>query len=237
MPSVLHICTGMPMSGSRLAFEMAVAVLESAGIPQRRLDTVGRRKEANLLAALDPKRLDPALAEAAAGAAPIAIHSHASPGETVPQEVRAGRISAQIVARDPRDVALSLLDAAQTVGGQLNPEREPLASLGEALDLVRNRMENFAAWRQAVPDLLILNYEELVADPDVSLEKIAAHLGVLVDTQPILARHGRRFATLGRGIPQRWREEMSVAEANGIHEEFAEYIERWCLPAGLPGRA
>ncbi len=239
MVAAVYACYGMPKSGSTLAFELTVAVLEEAGVPQRRLSprVLGEERSDNFVPLIKPMMLRAAIQEISevGHPRPIAIKTHGGVWAATAEAIAAGRVTGHAIARDPRDVALSILDASRTGGAWGARDGRPFANIGEAMEVVRGHVEKFLKW-QAQPGFLTLNYEEVAFDTRRSIDRIAGHLDVDVDADRVLHRVRSRHTKLNKGISQRWREEMSVAEANYYYEEFADFIECWCLPQGIPGR-
>ncbi|MFC7703520.1 hypothetical protein ACFQXB_04855 [Plastorhodobacter daqingensis] len=239
MMAAIYACYGMPKSGSTLAFEMTLAVLELGGIPQRRLsrEAIPGETGANVLPLFRPVYIKAALREIgeAGHPRPIAIRTHGGVWQITADTIAAGQMIGQAVARDPRDLALSLLDSARFGGAWGTRDGQPLATLDDAMEIVRGHVHKFRQW-QSQPGFLTLNYEELAFKSHRAVARIAAQLEIEVDPRQVLSRIERRFTQLNKGVSQRWRDEMPPEVANRYYDEFAEFIETWCLPPGLPGR-
>lgn len=240
MPTPLYVCYGMPKSGSTLAFELTAAILEEAGIPQARLSdaVIDPDKKINFLHLIRPAQLDAALEETSAPdhPRPIALKTHGGVWNATAQAIRDGKVIGQAVARDPRDVALSMLDAAHEGRAWGLRDGRPLRDLEDAMEVVRGQVDKFLQWQQQ-PGFLTLNYEEVAFDTRRTVRRIAKQLGLEVRVARVLGRTELKFTQFNKGISQRWREEMPARQANAYYDEFAEFIEGWCLRPGMLGRA
>lgn len=85
-----------------------------------------------------------------------------------------------------------------------------------------NYFEHLATWwgRRKDPDVLFLRYEEMVADPEGHIERIAAHMGVgsLPDSQVAEVRETTSFQTLHRR--EQWSLDMMFARLAGWRKYY-----------------
>src|SRR5687767_3992156 len=111
---MLYISYGITKTGSTLAFHLTRELLAQCGHDQSKLgeDVVigtGRINFVRDWSALSAGVLDPIVRKGAI----VAIKTHARPSEDVKRWLRSGLARAQAIYRDPRDIALSLVDAGK----------------------------------------------------------------------------------------------------------------------------
>lgn len=111
------------------------------------------------------------------------------------------------LVRDPRDVAISLAHhRGITVDSVIAAMADPAATLSESIDRQRRQLaQPLGDWSAHVrswmeqPDIpvLLLRYEDLLADPTQGLRSIADHLGIAHDARAVQAAvDATRFNTL-----------------------------------------
>lgn len=224
---LIYICYGMPKSGSTLAFNLTRAVLEDAGITQGPLDAPEAVKPGvmNYIDVIRPNELA-ALCDAAdtLDETPIAIKTHGGLWGCVERALTAGWARGQAVCRDPREVALSMLDAAREDRTWGKRNGIPMLTLQDALPAVRAHIDKFDTWA-AHPNVMTLTYDELAFDTVIAASKIAAHLDVTVNETQCARAALSMLGQFNRGIEQRWRQEMSKDDIARFADEFGDFIE------------
>src|ERR1044072_2240512 len=133
---MLILCYGITKSGSTLAFELIKGMLESAGHTQQRLSdaAVNPGHRVNYVQPLDRRRLNLLLAEI--GERWIAGKTHAGFNDplfpSLEQRARADKLRIMASYRDPRDICLSLIDAAVKSRAQGKKEFSEVTDLESA---------------------------------------------------------------------------------------------------------
>ncbi len=244
MRPLLYISYGMAKSGSTLGFALVSAVLEEAGIPQADLDLRDESisDQARFVEVIRPAELKAlrGIAEMRA-AAPIAIKTHCGLWDCVAKGLDEGWIMGHAICRDPRDIALSMMDASRDNRAWGRRDGQPLRHIEDALDYVRAHAEKFQKWA-AHPAILPLSYEPLAFDTETAAARIAEQLGLEVDAKRVakIARAGD--TNLNKGLFRRHERELSAAVNDRVQREFAAFIDTWCAPEftapkrGLLGR-
>ncbi|MEO1000846.1 MAG: hypothetical protein AAFW69_09660, partial [Pseudomonadota bacterium] len=144
---LIYVSFGMAKGGSTLAFQLTSAILEAAGFPQPKLRAAPAEKKINFFQALTPPVLNPVLEEVAARELRlIALKTHGGVRAAAVKAVRRGQLIGQAVARDPRDIALSMLDAAETGGAWGTRRGVRKATLEDAMAHVRGHVAVFEDW-------------------------------------------------------------------------------------------
>lgn len=163
----------------------------------------------------------------------FAVKSHSGPALSLPLFTASGIAKVTYTYRDPRDVILSALEhgaAARKAGMAFNLTE--LKSLEDSIALAKKEIVKWEQWKQ-YPHVLMVRYEELVADTIGELHRLVTFLGIDVRDeaiQDIARRYDKQVYAqttdnpilnnlhLNKGIPGRFREEMTP-EARALCEE------------------
>lgn len=232
MPQVpkLYISYGMPKSGSTLAFELTRTMLEMAGGNQDKLSVAAILPDSpiNFVKTLDKPTLENLQQASTSRSTPCVIKTHSKLFPCAARQLRSGRLIGQAVCRDPRDIALSMLDAAHENRAWGNGPKGPFRRAEETIPRIRAQVNHYLAWA-ACDNILLLHYEQLAFNTAAAAARIAAQLDIQVNiTKAIHTVAHERFTQKNRAIPQRWKSEMKPEDAMIIETEFAEFIASHC---------
>lgn len=205
--------------------------------------------------------LRPRLYEAQARAATTSLFRkvHDANGRTCAGEPlfsSAVTLGSVYVVRDPRDVAVSLahhngtgMDAAITL--MANPAATLAANVTSGKWQLRQRLSTWSlhveSWMVQEKGLLLLRYEDMLADPDGALARVARHLGLEVSPRAVaLAVEATGFERLRaaeerdgfrespmtsvrffrRGVAGGWRDTLAPAQAERIAADHGAVMAR-----------
>lgn len=228
----VYICYGMPKSGSTLAFELTAAVARRAGFDQTPLGPgvlEGFERKGNFVGSGELERLESLLDRLETqGRAMLVLKTHAEPTDAVREALAQGRVLAQAVCRDPRDIALSMLDAAgRKAAWGKRGTGQVLETPEDARGRLHGMIKRFRAWA-AIEGTLCLNYEMAAFDTAEACRRIAGHIGV----EPAPTRDGlaakRAFTQFNKGRSQRHLQEMTPDQAAEWHARYQSFIDEWC---------
>ena len=226
----LYLSFGMPKSGSTLTFELTRTMLELAGVPQEKIadGVTDPETKINFVPKLDGEAYDTLRKEAKKIARPIAIKTHSRIFQRVEMALERGKTIGHAVCRDPRDMALSMLDAAKEGRAWGGGETGTFKTVGDTVKRLHKSVEIFEKWANA-PGIMTIHYERVAFDTESVAKEIADQLGITVDIpKAIEIATGTKFTQLNQGISQRWKTQMDPADARKLEKEFKVYIERWC---------
>lgn len=183
---MIVLCYGMTKSGSTLAFELCKAVLAAHGHVQRQLSDAVVVREGhggNFMVRPTPEKLQRTLLELAPGEI-IAIKLHARlTTETrtyLASPVARDSCRVQVSYRDPRDIALSLLDAGQHIREhypEFNRGFARFHTLRESAEGAAVQMEVCKIWA-GLPGALHLHYEDTAFAPEPVIARMCEQLGL-----------------------------------------------------------
>lgn len=212
---------GITRSGSTLGFEIARAALEQAGAPQ---PEPGKGDTLFIPGTKRPqiRRLTEMTTQTGG---PIVAKLHNAPEEAARRALRKGAAKAHIMLRDPRDVALSLVDAgarARQAGGGAFSEVHTLADAKASID---KQMPMLLGWLQQ-PGGLCLSYPDLAFDTEATIKRILTHLDIDGDPNRILRAVRKR----GKAKPltaqrDRFLQAMSAADQDWFAAAYAPFYD------------
>jgi hypothetical protein len=226
----LYVCYGMPKSGSTLAFELTRTMLEMAGESQQKISTptIHSDTQINFVKVLDKPTLISLQQASATRSGPCAVKTHSRLLPVAANQLRSGNLIGQAICRDPRDIALSMLDAAREGRAWGTGPDGPFRNVEQTIPRIRAQVNNFLAWASC-DNILILHYEQVAFDTNAAAARIAAQLGIEVNLPEAIDKAiNERFTQKNRATPQRWKNEMQPDDASRLATEFADFIETYC---------
>jgi hypothetical protein len=166
------------------------------------------------------------------------VKTHFPPTPSTKILMAAGLVKVTYICRDVRDVVLSALDHGRKSRekGNFQEDLAQLNSVDEAIDFVA---EELSIWNQWIhcPNVLIVRYEDLVAEPLQELTNLAKFLGLSVsdeDLRKLTSRYDRtnldgtlrERVLLNEGTRGRYKEMMNQSQMELCHKKFGSYLER-----------
>ena len=176
---------GMTKCGSTLAFELARTGLEMAGFEQRKLHAQGIRQSSqiNFAGHLNPANIRQIWDEICAIGHPIVIKTHTRPDPAVIACFQQNQAIAQATYRDPRDMALSMLDhgAKNRALGRL--AFSEITNLQTAHENITAQVDSLTQWLVR-PNCLPLYFDDLAFDTENTARLILGQLKLEIPPPP-----------------------------------------------------
>ena len=239
MKPFLFFSYGLTKSGSTLAFQLTRTALDQAGMTQDVLDRsdIVQSKRINAVQHIADDQAE-YLQEAVKNLGyPIVLKTHTRPDLCVVRMIENGTARAHAVIRDPRDVALSMVDHGIQSRAKQVPAFSEIVSLSDACTGIDNQFDSLTAWMQ-LPAVSVLKYDQVAFDTQVAAATILGQLGIAGDPEKI-ARHVLRneFTQRNLATPNRHTFQMSTADSTRFLERYEPFY-RLLLenesPAQLP---
>ncbi len=161
MKFLIYFIYIMTKCSTILAFHLVAEALAQAGSEQRRLpeNLIGPNKKLNFGSHFSHDQAGELWQVAQTIGRPIVIKTHTGPDPAIVRIIQNG----QACYRDPRDIALSMLDhgkRARTEGKPAFAEIEPLEGAKAG---IRNQCDSLTAWLR-LPNVLPLHFEDIAFD-------------------------------------------------------------------------
>jgi hypothetical protein len=228
MKPLIYFSYGMTKCGTTLAFHMVSEALTQAGYKQHRLPAhlIGSNKKLNFGQHFTDDQADELWEVVQSIGHPIAIKTHARPDPAVVRLIQNGQAIAHACYRDPRDMALSMLDHGQRARAQGKPAFAEIKTLEDAKSGIRNQCDSLTAWLR-LPNVLPLDFEGIAFDMQTTTQRILSQLDIAGDPEIIVNKVlDGRFTQFNKGIPQRYKTEMSEQDGRKFAREFAPFLTR-----------
>ena len=226
MKPMVYFSYGMTKCGTTLAYHMVSEALAQAGAEQNRLPDhlIGPNRKINFGAHFTATQADELWQAVQSIGHPIVVKTHTRPDPAIVQMMQDGRAIAHACYRDPRDMALSMLDhgaRARTAG---NPAFSEIVTLDDAKNGIRNQCDSLTAWLR-LPNILPLNFENIAFDMPTTVQRLLDQLRIEGDPDRIIAKVlDGRFTQLNKGISKRHNAEMSAQNNREFACEFAPFM-------------
>lgn len=226
MKPLIYFSYGMTKTGSTLAYHMASVTLEWAGYKPKRppAELLGPNSKINFVQHISDDQAE-ALCDFAKTNGPIVLKTHTRPDPAVVRMLQDGRAMAHACYRDPRDMALSMLDHGVRARASGKPAFTEIVTLDDAKIGIRNQCDSLTAWLR-LPKVMPLNYEEIAFDMERAVSKTQAQLGIEGEPDDIVSDVlDGRFTQFNKGKSQRYVTEMSAQDSEAFQTEFAPFYE------------
>ena len=216
---------GMTKCGSTLAFETARTALARAGFEQPVLSpsTGSKDSRINFFGHIDAAQMKNLVGEVREIGHPIVIKTHSRPDPCVIDLINAGGAIAQATYRDPRDMALSMMDHGAKNRGRGEKPFAEITDLLSACDNIRSQIDTLTQWLYR-PNCLPIYYTDIAFKPVPITRRILSHLQLQIPARPLIKHaHERRFTQFNKGLKDRYKSEMSRKDSRAVRSHFETY--------------
>jgi hypothetical protein len=216
---MIYISYGVTKSASTFLYQLTEEILRVAGRPRGRL-----RPPLRPLTSMDNYLdvIDGAMLDSIASAMPdrdIVLKTHGLLDPTVAARIEAGTVLASAAIRDPREIALSMVDHGRRSRRWRYREFSEFVANADTFASLDEQFRRFGDWARVAP---VFTYNEICYDTPRVVATVAAQIGVSVDPAAVLAP----FATKGgvgqfnKGAALRYRE-MSETDQQAFLTRYA----------------
>jgi hypothetical protein len=211
---IFYISYGVTKSASTFAYQLTEEIIRNAGYRPARLKAYHNYTDPIDGAAIDAVR-------SKVENSSIVIKTHGAPDGRVLELVGSKAVFASVILRDPRDIALSMLDHGVKCRRINKHGFETLYSLDDVFPNLDDQFNRLKSWTRC-PNVLFMTYNELCFSTETVVEKIAKQLNLGVSTRDVLRRFRRKSAigNFNKGIKNRHIHEMSWQDQTRIIERY-----------------
>jgi hypothetical protein len=223
----IYFSYGMTKSGSTLGFELARTALEQAGCRQPLLPgSLSRAKRINFIAHIDVPAFASIETFANQLGGPLAIKTHTRPDEPIIDALQSGRAFAHAIYRDPRDIALSMLDHGKRARRDGKPAFSEFVEIADTIEPIKHQANTLLAWL-SLPNVKPLFYDDIAFATAQTLPGLMDDLNIQTDAaQVINTVQNDRFTQFNIGRPNRHEREMDTATSARFCDIFAPMYDR-----------
>lgn len=229
MQPLIYLSYGMTKSGSTLAYQLARTALEACGMaqPLLKIPALRETKHVNFIEQLEDWRLEAVLEQARALGHMVVLKTHTRPDQPIVRRLlEDGLAIGHAVCRDPRDMALSMLDHGVRSRKAGNPEFSEFDTIASTLPNLRHQVETLRQWL-SLPNILPLAYDDLAFDTATAARQILRQLGLVANPAhiaEIVLDSGRTNKNIGAQARHLSQMERGISAA--IAAEFAPLLDK-----------
>lgn len=233
MSPSLYFSFGVTKTGSTLAYRMARFFLECRGHSQALLPDHLQiiRKDLNSWSQANHELLEEIAEWAQARGIFLALKTHRAPTKTVRVMLREGRAMGHATFRDPREIALSLVDHGREYQGQGQDlvRFRDLNDATDSLELIERQFAIFDRWEN-LPRVETWFYDDFAFNPDLAFDKLARQTGLKPLTAPERAAFdGTAGTKFNKAVARRWKSELTDEESEEFKTRFSAFYKRLWL--------
>lgn len=213
---------GMTKCGSTLAFELARTALELSGFPQplMPIEAIGENKRINFTRHLSEKQIEYLEYTVRDVGHPIVIKTHTRPDPGVIDMIDRGTAIVHAAYRDPREMALSMLDHGRQSRLAGRPAFSEIQTIDDATANIRDQIDSLTQWLYR-KNCLPLYYQDFAFRMLLSIRRIMANLQLEGSEQTVKRQVlNQRFTQLNKGIKKRHKKEMTPRDQFRVRDEF-----------------
>lgn len=218
---MIYICYGITKSASTFLYQITEEVFRAAGRPAVRLGKPFRKADSveNYFNFIDHDLLGDIQAEI--GDKDIVLKTHGPPHGNVAQMVAAGDVLASASIRDPREIALSMVDHGARSRRWRNKPFSEFTDLADTLNSLDIQLGCFQSWADTGV-LEVFTYNAICYDTPAVVRAIAAQIGATVDVEEVLGKFRDKgvIGQFSKGKALRY-SEMSAADQAVFRERYA----------------
>ncbi|MDE1915793.1 MAG: hypothetical protein KGJ57_05720 [Sphingomonadales bacterium] len=230
---MIIISFGMLKSASTLAYQMTEQILRQAG---RAPCILGLPLRPALSVTNYFDNIDMALIrriEAAAQGRDIVIKTHQLPAPDVLEQVEHGAIRATVSYRDPREIALSMVDHGARSRRWSIPEFSECKTASDCLASIDDQVETLRSWCR-IGGVERIAYNDICFDMRSVITRLANRLGVAVMPAQVESVFANKMMVgqFNKGVKDRFHE-MSARESTIFLDRYAHFYDEF-MPRPSP---
>lgn len=218
---MIYICYGITKSASTFLYQMTEEVFRAAGRPVVRLGKPFRGADSveNYFNFIDHELLGEI--ERHTGGADIVLKTHGPPRGDVAAMVARGDVMASASIRDPREIALSMLDHGARSRRWHNKAFSEFVTVQDTLNSLDIQLGCFRDWATAEP-VKVFTYNEICYDSAAVVAAIAHQIGTTVDVDRVMRKFRDKgvIGQFSKGKALRY-SEMDAADQAIFRERYA----------------
>jgi len=226
---MIYICFGMTKSASTFLYQLTEETFRAAGRKPARLRPPLQSivSTENYFDDIDPELID-AIARAV-GARDVVLKTHQVLHPGVAERIEAGAVLASASIRDPREMALAMVDHGRRSRRQGRPEFAECRTVFDTWASIDYQVENMRRWLMPKPVELFL-YNAICFETAAVVSRIAAQIGAKIDVSDALRpfRSKRTIGRFNKGAALRYRE-MPAQEQAAFLERYQSLYAAFCF--------
>jgi hypothetical protein len=225
---MIYVSYGVTKSASSFTYVVTETVLKTAGYAPVALSEAikGGKSRLNYIAAISWNAVERVVS--AIGERTAVIKTHAAPDKRLLEAIERGEVFASAVIRDPREIALSLLDHAKRSRRLGIADFAEFESVTDTFKVLDDQIKRLARWMES-NKVLLLTYDEISFDTESAVQRIIEQLGISVSPAAVIAALPDRgkIIQFNKGVRSRYESEMPVETQQIFLKRYADVYRRY----------
>lgn len=229
MKARLYFSYGMTKTGSTLAFRLAQRFFQRNDCEQPLApgELLGEERRVNFIHLPTPEQLAGLEQFAKDNDTCLVLKTHSAPTAEMAVMLREGRAHAHAVFRDPREIALSMIDHGRRnreSGGEAFTEIETLKDAEAAID---TQIEYLEQWLK-LPGVFPAYYDDFAWAHEPFIKKMRRQTGLKMrSVKGVLASfNAQKRVGFNKGQKDRWKEDMTAEESAAYLARFPNFYNK-----------
>jgi hypothetical protein len=238
---VIYISSGMEKSGSTLTYNLTRFLLEAAGCPHIQLSAEVRQgvkvaPHVNHVREFTPEVVADVIAatDRAGPGSILSLRTYAGPTSHALEMFRVRKVRHHITIQDPRDIALSLMEAARRRESIGRPLRRRSDNLEDTFSLISAAIERVSQWA-SIEGALLLRYEETASSHKATIDNILRQLQLALSRAEYESVFAKAVGMISKQFNvraiNRYRREMSAEDQQLVIKTFPAFYQEYFTAA------
>jgi hypothetical protein len=225
---MIYVSYGVPKSASTFTYIVTETVLKAAGYALAALSETakGGKSRLNYIDVVSWSAIERVMCEI--GEKSAVIKTHGAPDKRLMEAIVRGEIFASAVIRDPREIALSLMDHAKRSRSLHILDFAKIETVSDTFRVLDDVIKRLAKWMES-GRVLLLTYEEISFDTESAVRRIIDQVGVSIAPATVIAAlpDQRKIEQFNKGVRKRYETEMPTETQQLFLERYSDFYRRY----------
>jgi hypothetical protein len=225
---MIYVSYGVPKSASTFTYVVTETVLRVAGYAPVTLSEAakGGKSQLNYIDPISWSAIQRAVSEI--GEKSAVIKTHGVPDKRLLEAIERGEVFASAVIRDPREIALSLLDHAKRSRSLGVGDFAEIETVTDTFKVLDDQINRLSRW-MAIGKVLLLAYDEISFDTESAVQRIIDQLGISVAAANVISALPDRskIEQFNKGVKKRYESEMPAETQQLFLERYSDVYRRY----------
>jgi hypothetical protein len=224
---MIYVSFGMLKSASTLAYQLTEEILRQAG---RRPISLGRPLRPAMSVTNYFDDIDEDLikrVEDQAKGRDVVLKTHQRPGPGLTKLIEKGEVLASATFRDPREIALSMVDHGERSRRWAIPEFSECATVLDCCPSIDNQVETLRIWN-SMGCVELIPFNTVCFDMTAVITRLAQQMGVMVNSAAVARVFAKKWmiGQFNRGVADRFHE-MPSEQSTYFLRHYASFYEEF----------
>jgi hypothetical protein len=224
---MIYICFGMTKSASTFLYQLTEETFRAAGRTPARLGPplLPRLSVENYFDTIDPGLIS--VVSNQVGERDVVLKTHQALHPDVAEQINAGLLLASASIRDPREIALAMVDHGRRARRLGHSQFSECRTAYDALPSIDYQLANFRRW-SALTTLELFFYNEICFETPAVAARLARQIGVAAEPDTVLApfRDKGMIGQFNKGAALRY-QEMSAEQQAVFLDRYAQLYRKF----------